>query len=167
MTFLVEPMSKLTELTQPHLQPLVDPALVLTAKDRQPDDFFGRQDMRPAARLLVKSLYSAYPYVSVHDRRPDLQGPEQVSPGFSVKLLERGLGGKVDRYLDLISAGREADLRRMVISTEGTGQRSLFVSYITATRWNSRSSPVRPSRLFKTSRSRSTPAVPLCPCRKV
>ena len=54
----------------------------------------------------------------------------EVSPGFSVKLLERGLGGKVDRYLDLISAGREADLRRMVISTEGTGQRSLFVSYI-------------------------------------
>ncbi len=36
----------------------------------------------------------------------------------------------MDRYLDLISAGREADLRRMVISTEGTGQRSLFVSYI-------------------------------------
>ena len=54
----------------------------------------------------------------------------EVSPGFSVKLLERGLGGKVERYLDLISAGREADVRRMVIATEGTGQRSLFVSYI-------------------------------------
>lgn len=54
----------------------------------------------------------------------------EVSPGFSVKLLERGLGGKVERYLDLISAGREADLRRMSIATEGTGQRSLFVSYI-------------------------------------
>ena len=54
----------------------------------------------------------------------------EVSPGFSVKLLERGLNGQVDCYLDLISAGREADLRRMVISTEGTGQRSLFVSYI-------------------------------------
>jgi Carboxypeptidase regulatory-like domain len=54
----------------------------------------------------------------------------EVSPGFSVKLLDRGLGGKVERYLDLISAGRDAGLRRMVISTEGAGQRSLFVSYI-------------------------------------
>ncbi len=54
----------------------------------------------------------------------------EVSPGFSVKLLERGLNGKEDRYLDLIFAGREADLRRMVISTDGAGQRSLFVSYI-------------------------------------
>ena len=54
----------------------------------------------------------------------------EVSPSFSVRLLEKGLPGKVDRFLDLISSGREADLRRMVVSTEGTGQRSLFVSYI-------------------------------------
>ena len=54
----------------------------------------------------------------------------ELSPAFSVRLLERGLPGKVDRYLNLIASGREADLRRMVISTEGTGERSLFVSYI-------------------------------------
>ena len=54
----------------------------------------------------------------------------EVSPSFSVRLLEKGLSGKVDRFLDLISSGREADIRRMVVSTEGTGQRSLFVSYI-------------------------------------
>ncbi len=54
----------------------------------------------------------------------------EVSPAFSVRLLERGLAGKVDHLLDLVSAGREADLRRMVISTQGSGDRSLYVSYI-------------------------------------
>jgi hypothetical protein len=54
----------------------------------------------------------------------------EVSPLFSVRLLEKGRTGKVDRFLDLISAGRDADLRRMVISTEGAGRRALFVSYI-------------------------------------
>jgi hypothetical protein len=54
----------------------------------------------------------------------------EVSPAFSVRLLERGLAGKVDRLLDLVSAEREADVRRMVVSTQGSGDRSLFVSYI-------------------------------------
>jgi hypothetical protein len=54
----------------------------------------------------------------------------EVSPSFSVKLLDRGLAAKVDRYLDVAGANREADVRRMVISTEGSGARSLFVSYI-------------------------------------
>jgi len=54
----------------------------------------------------------------------------ELSPAFSVKLLERGLTAKVDRYLDLASASREADVRKMVVSTEGAGERSLFVSYI-------------------------------------
>ena len=54
----------------------------------------------------------------------------EVSPSFSVRLLEKGLAGKVDRFLDILSAGREADLRRMVVSTQGSGERSLFLSYI-------------------------------------
>ena len=54
----------------------------------------------------------------------------ELTPAFSVKLLDRGLPAKMDRFLDVVSAGREADLRRMVISTTGTGDRSLFVSYI-------------------------------------
>jgi hypothetical protein len=54
----------------------------------------------------------------------------EVSPAFSVRLLERGLAGKVDRLLDLVSAEREADVRHMVVSTQGSGDRSLFVSYI-------------------------------------
>ena len=54
----------------------------------------------------------------------------ELTPAFSVKLLDRGLPGKMDRFLDVVSAGREADVRRMVISTAGTGDRRLFVSYI-------------------------------------
>jgi hypothetical protein len=54
----------------------------------------------------------------------------ELSPQFSVKLLEKGLAGKVDRFLDVLASGRDADVRRMVISTEGSGERSLFVSYI-------------------------------------
>ncbi|MDP8982456.1 MAG: carboxypeptidase regulatory-like domain-containing protein [Acidobacteriota bacterium] len=54
----------------------------------------------------------------------------EVSPSFSVRLLEKGLAGKVERFLDILSAGRESDLRRMVVSTQGAGERSLFLSYI-------------------------------------
>lgn len=54
----------------------------------------------------------------------------EVSPSFSMRLLEPGLGGKIDRYLDVVSAERRADVRNMVISTEGAGDRSLYVSYI-------------------------------------
>jgi len=54
----------------------------------------------------------------------------ELSPAFSVRLLERGLPDKVEHYLDLASASREPDLRRMSVSTEGAGERSLFLSYI-------------------------------------
>ncbi len=54
----------------------------------------------------------------------------ELAPGYSVKLLDPGLAGRVERLLDIVSAGREADVRRMVISTEGAGDRSVFVSYI-------------------------------------
>ena len=54
----------------------------------------------------------------------------ELSPAFSVRLLEPGLPGKMERFLDVVSAGREADVRRMMISTSGSGERSLFVSYL-------------------------------------
>jgi hypothetical protein len=68
-------------------------------------------------------------YLSLLSDNGELRTTE-LSPSFSVRLLEKGLPAKVDRYLDLASARREADLRRMVISTEGSGERNLFVSYI-------------------------------------
>jgi hypothetical protein len=54
----------------------------------------------------------------------------ELSPAFSVKLLEQGLSGKVGQYLDLLSSAREPDVRRMVVATTGIGERSLFVSYV-------------------------------------
>jgi chaperonin cofactor prefoldin len=68
-------------------------------------------------------------YVSLITDGGELRTTE-VSPSFTVRLLDPGLPGRVDRYLDLVSSAREADVRRMVISAEGTGERSLFVSYI-------------------------------------
>jgi hypothetical protein len=57
----------------------------------------------------------------------------EISPGFSVRLLDRGLASQVDRFLDVVSSEREPDIRKMVISTAGSGDRSLFVSYISET----------------------------------
>jgi hypothetical protein len=68
-------------------------------------------------------------YVSLIGERGDVKTAD-LAPGFSVRLLDSGLPARVDRYLDIVSAGREADVRRMVVSTEGAGERNLFVSYI-------------------------------------
>jgi hypothetical protein len=53
-----------------------------------------------------------------------------LAPGFSVRLLDSALPARLERYLDIVSSGREPDLRRMIISTEGSGDRGIFVSYI-------------------------------------
>jgi len=68
-------------------------------------------------------------YVSLITDSGDVRTTE-LAPGYSVRLLDRGLPGKVDRFLDLLSAAREPDVRRLVISTEGSGERGLFISYI-------------------------------------
>ncbi len=54
----------------------------------------------------------------------------EISPAFSLRLLDKGLTGRVERLLDIVASGRNADVRNMVISTEGTGDRGLFVSYV-------------------------------------
>jgi hypothetical protein len=68
-------------------------------------------------------------YVSLTTDNGEVRTTE-LAPSFSIRLLERGLAGKVDKYLDLASLAREPDERKMVISTDGSGDRSLFVSYI-------------------------------------
>ena len=57
----------------------------------------------------------------------------ELSTGFSVRLLDTGLSATVGKYLDLVSSSREPDQRRMTIATSGSGQRRLFVSYISET----------------------------------
>lgn len=48
----------------------------------------------------------------------------------SVRILERELSQEVSRYMGLVASTRDRDLRRMTISTAGSGERPLFVSYI-------------------------------------
>jgi hypothetical protein len=68
-------------------------------------------------------------YVTILTESGELRTAE-VSPAFAVRLLEPGLASKVGQYLDVLASGREADVRKMVISAEGVGRRNLFVSYI-------------------------------------
>jgi hypothetical protein len=53
-----------------------------------------------------------------------------LGPGTSVRLAERDLSEEVGRYLNLVGSSRARDLRRMTISATGTGDRDIFVSYI-------------------------------------
>ena len=54
----------------------------------------------------------------------------EITPAVSVRLAEPGLTGEVNRYLGLLSSVRERDLRRLTIATAGSGDRQLYVSYI-------------------------------------
>ncbi len=54
----------------------------------------------------------------------------ELSPAFSVKLLDPSLAEKVGRFLDLSAATREPDLRKLTVAANGTGERSLFLSYV-------------------------------------
>ena len=53
-----------------------------------------------------------------------------LGPSTSVRVLEKEIGQDVSRYLNLLESARSNDLRRMVISDSGKGERDLFVSYI-------------------------------------
>lgn len=48
----------------------------------------------------------------------------------SVRIIEKDLQVEVGKYLGLIASSRDQDVRRMTISTAGTGERNLYVSYI-------------------------------------
>ena len=54
----------------------------------------------------------------------------ELGPGTSVRLAERDLSEEVGRYLNLVGSARARDLRRMTISATGSGDRNVFVSYI-------------------------------------
>jgi hypothetical protein len=53
-----------------------------------------------------------------------------LNPSTSVIIAEKDLQIEVARYLALIASSRDQDVRRMTISTTGTGERNLYVSYI-------------------------------------
>jgi hypothetical protein len=57
----------------------------------------------------------------------------ELTPAVSVRLAEKDVSGEVSRYLGLLSSVRQQDIRRMTIDTTGTGERQLYVSYISET----------------------------------
>ena len=53
-----------------------------------------------------------------------------LSSTVRVRILERDLRQEIGRYLDVVGTTREQDVRSMVVSTTGVGERPLFVSYV-------------------------------------
>ncbi len=53
-----------------------------------------------------------------------------LNPATSIRILDHDLEVEVGRYLGLVAAARDQDVRRMTISTAGSGERNLYVSYI-------------------------------------
>ncbi len=53
-----------------------------------------------------------------------------ITPSLSVRVADRDMHEEISRYLNLVSSARDQDLRRMTISASGSGDRKLFVSYI-------------------------------------
>ena len=54
----------------------------------------------------------------------------EVTTATSFRIAEKDLQTEVGRYLNLVASSRDQDLRRMTISTTGTSERNLYVSYI-------------------------------------
>jgi hypothetical protein len=53
-----------------------------------------------------------------------------LNPTTTVRIVDHDLQLEVSKYLGLIASAREQDVRRMTVSTAGTGERNLYVSYI-------------------------------------
>lgn len=71
----------------------------------------------------------------------------EITPRLSIRLIESDLRTDVRRYLDIVAASRQRDLRRMTISTAGSGDRQLYVSYVSEVPiWKSTYRLVLPSK---------------------
>jgi hypothetical protein len=54
----------------------------------------------------------------------------EITPAVSVQVAERDVSQKVSQYLSLLASVRQQELRRLTVATAGTGDRQLYVSYI-------------------------------------
>lgn len=54
----------------------------------------------------------------------------ELGPSTSVRIADRELGQEVGRYLSVVGSSRAQDLRRLTVSAAGSGDREIFVSYI-------------------------------------
>ncbi len=53
-----------------------------------------------------------------------------LTSALGLHVADRDLSEEISKYLNLVSSARDQDLRQMNISTSGTGDRRIFVSYI-------------------------------------
>jgi hypothetical protein len=53
-----------------------------------------------------------------------------LAPGVDVRVLDADLNAEIERYLGLVASTRDQDVRRLTIATSGTGERDLFISYV-------------------------------------
>jgi hypothetical protein len=79
-------------------------------------------------RTSDKTTYSATLFSVVTDNG-EMRNFE-LGPGVTVRIADRDLSDEVGRYMNLIGSSRARDLRRMTISDTGSGDRNVFVSYI-------------------------------------
>ena len=54
----------------------------------------------------------------------------EITPAVSVQVAERDVKQTVNQYLSLLASVRQQELRRLTVTTAGTGERQLYVSYI-------------------------------------
>ena len=54
----------------------------------------------------------------------------ELTQATCVRLADRDLAEEVGRYMNLIGSSRAADVRRMTLTATGSGERAIFVSYI-------------------------------------
>jgi hypothetical protein len=56
----------------------------------------------------------------------------ELGPGVSVTLVEGELRRDLGQYLDVMGSARSQEVRRLQVAAHGTGDRDLFVSYVSA-----------------------------------
>lgn len=54
----------------------------------------------------------------------------ELGPGTTVRIADRDLDEEIGRYLNLVGSARARDVRRMTLTASGSGDRDIFVSYI-------------------------------------
>lgn len=53
-----------------------------------------------------------------------------LTSSLSIRVADHDLGEEINKYLSLVSSARDQDIRQMSIATTGSGERRIFVSYI-------------------------------------
>lgn len=67
--------------------------------------------------------------VNIFNSSGEVRQVELESAG-ALKLTEPSLAGDLERYYELVNTGHQRDIRSLNIQTSGSGERQLFVSYI-------------------------------------